>query len=63
MKRTHRKLLVLNYIVSPRNEMWYYCEYSYLKKILTRNELIELVNNVRLNKNFLKTSKFEIQGV
>lgn len=65
--RTHRRLLVLNYVVTEyENDNWYYCEWDYLKKILTRPELIQLIRNVKAGKNYIVPDNgtiHSIQGV
>lgn len=54
MSRTHRKLLVLNYVVSFQDhDDWTYMEWTQLKKYLTRPELIQLIRNVKAGKNYV----------
>jgi hypothetical protein len=64
MKRTHRTLLVLNYAVTEyETDGFYYCEWDYLKKILTRPELIQLIRNVRQGKNYIIPDNGTIHAV
>jgi tmRNA-binding protein len=65
--RTHRRLLVLNYIVTRYDDdSWFYCEWQDLKKYLNRRELIQLINNVKSGKNYIVPDNgiiHSIQGV
>lgn len=52
--RTARTLLVLNYVVSFQdNDDCTYMEWDQLKKHLSRPELIRLIRNVKVGKNYL----------
>ena len=67
MKRTHRDLLVLNYVVTmAEDDSWFYCEWHQLKKYLTRAELIQLIRNVKNDKNYYISTNgvvHSVQGV
>jgi hypothetical protein len=48
--RTARKLLVANFVITEQDyDGFYYAEWSYLKKHLTRAELIKLIRAVKSN--------------
>jgi hypothetical protein len=52
MKRTHRDLLVYNWIVTYQDEDGFsYMEWAQLKKYLSRRELIQLIRTVRSGGN------------
>lgn len=52
MKRTHRDLLVYNWVVTYQDHDGFsYMEWSQLKKYLSRRELIQLIRTVRQGGN------------
>jgi hypothetical protein len=64
MKRTHRDLLVYNYVVTFQDhDEWTYMEWRHLKKYLTRSELIQLIRTVRQGGNQVIYSNPKISSV
>ncbi len=54
--RTARRLLVLNYALTLKeSDDTFYCEWTQLKRHLSRKELIALIRNVRVGRNYLTT--------
>jgi hypothetical protein len=52
MKRTHRDLLVYNWVVTYQDhDEFSYMEWAQLKKYLSRRELIQLIRTVRSGGN------------
>ena len=48
--RTHRNLLLLNFVLTEKeNDSFFYCEYSSLKKYLSRNEIKSIIKAVKSN--------------
>jgi hypothetical protein len=64
MQRTHRKMLVYNWVVSFQdNDNSVYMEYDQLKKYLTRKEMLALYNAVKSGKNWMTFSNPQIHQV
>lgn len=48
--RTHRNLLLLNFVVTHKdNDDWYYTSFKGLKRVLKRQDLIKIIKTVKSN--------------
>ena len=50
MKRTHNNLNLLNFVITYKDpDVYEYCEFRYLKRILKRQDVIKIIQAVKSN--------------
>jgi hypothetical protein len=64
MKRTHRDLLLLNFVITPQDtDDWFYSTWDALRRHLTRAELVRLVRAVRMGERYIVLANERLHSV